>query len=949
MHVTKFCWMALCLCFLASCGRTDFDPNFLPDGGLPDADGDVDSDTDGTTPGCGNGILEAQLGEICDEGDRNSDTPGAVCRTNCLPARCGDGILDPGEICDESDRNSDTPGAVCRTNCLPARCGDGILDPDESCDEGVLNSSEPGAPCRNNCVLPTCGDGIVDPGEECDDANTDPQDACTNACTNARCGDGVIFTGQEICDDGNTLDDIDCDADCQTSCGDSELEPARGELCDDGTANSDTQPAACRTDCRFARCGDGIVDEGQFCLGAPLHFPVGAPVTDVASLDVDADGYLDVVTVTETSVHVFLYHPATDSFIPVWSRSGLASPVSPISEDFNGDGIVDLAVLETTQRRVAILNGQGGGQFSAPVRYSTGTGTPARAVAADFTGDGRPEIAVIIPYANLLRILRNNGSGTFSLLPAISTCTRPISIATGKLDEDESADIVIACQSANVVSILYGNGNGTFSTPAYLGASDKPTHIVLADMNHDNQDDIVVLRSMIYPTMPQLSLYLQTANRTFTMAGLVTNLPYNARMGAVADADRNRTKDVLVAFDNALWRYINDSNGNLTFSLSYSWPSNPERIAYADFRGDMEAIPIIAGGTVGGAVGLDFASWPLPSSFLLPAIPLWVDLAKINGDTHADGVFITTDGRLLVLSGTGTGTFLNLIEQAIPANSEAALFFENSHPGAADIWLIQNATGEMLPLLNDGTGNFTLGTAQPVAGAVVRSAISHLDFNRDAYEDAAVLFKDTARIQLFRGAATGAVPGISLPVGTSPEFMRCGNILGMGNTECVVVDASGAVYLFISDMAGSGTVISIGSLPELPTDIALADADNDHQLDLLAAFAASSTVSVHRFTIMPGPTVTLTAGETLALPVCTPRQLIPSDMDHNGLFDTLVLCDDSLTLRMLTPQDSNVVLHPTMRTALDSLERCVSGTLLSGGEFLCWSDRPAAITLLQRH
>ncbi len=947
MRVSKLVWMASLLLALIACGRTDFDPSLLPDGSIPDADGDVDSDVDGTTPGCGNGILEAQLGEICDEGERNSDEPDAFCRTDCRPRRCGDGILDSGETCDEGERNSDDPGASCRTDCRPQRCGDGILDPGEGCDEGVLNSSEPGAPCRTNCVLPSCGDGIQDPGEECDDANTDPGDACTDACTAARCGDGVVRTGQEVCDDRNALDDIACDADCQAGCGDGIADAARGELCDDGPANSDTLAGACRTDCRPGRCGDGIVDAGQFCLGAPVYFPTGAAVTDVAALDLDIDGHPDLVATTDASVHVFLFNPLFDAFVPVWSRAGMASPAAPMASDFNGDGLTDLAVVETAQRRVAVFNGQGGGQFSAPVRFSLGAGTPSRAAAADFTGDGWAEIAVVVPYSDQLLILRNNGSGSFSLMPAVSTCTRPVSIAAGLLDDDASSDIVVACQSANVVAIWYGNGDGTFTSPAYLGASDKPSHVVLADMNRDSRRDIVLLRAMNYPVMPQLSLYLQTANRTFTTAGALSNLTYNVRMSAVGDADRNRTRDVLVSFDNAIRLYRNDGAGNLSFASSTSWPSDPGRIVHADFRGDLQAMPVLAGGTPGGAVGLDFAALPLPTSFSLPALPLWVDLARINGDASADGVFLTTDGRLLVLAGTGTGAFSSVAEQAVP-DAAAALFFESSHPGAADVWVLREGDASALPLLNDGTGTLAAASAQPVAGSVVRAAISHLDLNQDGYEDAAVLFRDTARIQLFRGSAVGAVPGVSLPVGTAPEFMRCGDILGMGGTQCVVVDASGAAFLFIGDMQGSGSVVAIGSLSGLPADIALADADDDGHLDLLAAFAPTSTLAVYRFTVLPGPLVSLSAGEALSLP-CTPRQLVPADMDGNGLRETLLLCEDGLSLRMLAPRASALELHPLIRTAVETLGRCAAGTLAAPGEFLCWSARPAAVALLQRH
>jgi hypothetical protein len=115
------------------------------------------------------------------------------------------------------------------------------------------------------------------------------------------------------------------------------------------------------------------------------------------------------------------------------------------------------------------------------------------------------------------------------------------------------------------------------------------------------------------------------------------------------------------------------------------------------------------------------------------------------------------------------------------------------------------------------------------------------------------VFKDTARIQLFRGSATGAVPAFpcrSEPLGIH-ALRRHFWAWAIRNASWWTV---GAVYLFISDMAGSGTVVSIGSLPALPSDIALAVADADGNPDLLAAFfAATSTVAVHRFTVSPAP------------------------------------------------------------------------------------------------
>eukprot|EP01050_Picozoa_sp_SAG11_P014079 SAG11_NODE_1699_length_4427_cov_3.213262_1_plen_769_part_00 len=100
---------------------------------------------------CGDG--EVVEPEECDDGmGRNSDEPGARCRTNCMLAACGDGVVDPGEDCDEGPLNSDEPNARCRTDCRLAACGDGVVDEGEDCDGGPLNSDEAGAECSASCT-----------------------------------------------------------------------------------------------------------------------------------------------------------------------------------------------------------------------------------------------------------------------------------------------------------------------------------------------------------------------------------------------------------------------------------------------------------------------------------------------------------------------------------------------------------------------------------------------------------------------------------------------------------------------------------------------------------------------------------------------------------------------------------------------------------------------------
>lgn len=166
--------------------------------------------------GCGNGVLDP--GEACDDRNRvHGDGCAADCRSN---ETCGNGVVDTpiGESCDPG---ADGDWTGCRSTCVTELCGDGIVDPDlfEQCDDGAGNSSAPDASCRLNCQARRCGDGVMDPGagEVCDDGNLAILDGCTPDClSDESCGNGYAdFLAGEECDDGNALDHDGCAFGCK--------------------------------------------------------------------------------------------------------------------------------------------------------------------------------------------------------------------------------------------------------------------------------------------------------------------------------------------------------------------------------------------------------------------------------------------------------------------------------------------------------------------------------------------------------------------------------------------------------------------------------------------------------------------------------------------------------------------------------------------------------------
>lgn len=139
-----------------------------------DCDGHIDEEGAGCY--CGDSTTSMDI-EECDDG--NGDSTDA-CTTDCKISKCGDGVVQAvlGESCD--DGNLD-PTDSCTAECQPAMCGDGITQPghSEECDDGNLDSTDE---CTIYCQRAACGDGFIQANEMCDDGNTVDGDGCPSRC-----------------------------------------------------------------------------------------------------------------------------------------------------------------------------------------------------------------------------------------------------------------------------------------------------------------------------------------------------------------------------------------------------------------------------------------------------------------------------------------------------------------------------------------------------------------------------------------------------------------------------------------------------------------------------------------------------------------------------------------------------------------------------------------------
>jgi len=248
--------------------------------------------------------------------------------------------------------------------------------------------------------------------------------------------------------------------------------------------------------------------------------------------DYNGDGVPDLAFSSEIGTIIFPVHnysmsvllgagdgtfPNSETLIPADPNNATHLLGFIATGDFNGDGIPDLTVTDTTSASSPIFYifpGNGDGTFGTPIT-SPGIVGVASLVVQDFNGDGFADMAVTLSNQNTVLVLLGKGDGTFQPAVSYPAGTTPVIATTLQSRGNGITDLAILSQTDNSLGVLVGNGDGTFLpqvTYSLSVAGETPAQLIAADVTGDGLQDIVVI---YYPNATS-----NTDNSTFaTLAG----------------------------------------------------------------------------------------------------------------------------------------------------------------------------------------------------------------------------------------------------------------------------------------------------------------------------------------------------------------------------------------------------------------------------------------------
>jgi len=528
-------------------------------------------------------------------------------------------------------------------------------------------------------------------------------------------------------------------------------------------------------------------------------------------------------------------------------------PSAVAAADFNGDGKLDLAVVDDLSGtvpppagEVSILLGNGAGSFKHKVDYSVGE-EPNAILVGDFNNDGITDIMTVDVYSSTVSVLLGVGDGTFASAITTPTSSFPTAAAAADFNHDGFLDLILT--NGNITTEMFGNGDGTFKAGITLQSGKFPTQVATADVNGDGNADLVETEVDDYDMVYGVYVSLGRGNGTFSNPTFYS-LPYSPVSLTIADINVDGIDDLVVA--NASGISVLLGSGGGVFQPAVQEPSSlsPLLAAVNDFNHDgIPDLAILSRGGVALARGVGDGTFQTPTTIFAAGVePDALTVGDFNGDHNLDIVVANFNSDQTSSTGFVYGVSLLLGNGNLTLR--AATDYYVGIYTAEPIWTaIGDFNGDGLPdlavantfpatysvLLAKGKGAFQQPTTVTLSSPP--GAVATADFNHDGKLDLAF---NIGGLAVLTGQGDGTFSGQkTYTVDSTTSGIAVGDFNSDGNLDVVLADTFlKVVHVLLGNSDGTFRSAVDYKAGGTSQSIVVGDFNGDGHLDLALALAS---------------------------------------------------------------------------------------------------------------
>jgi len=458
-----------------------------------------------------------------------------------------------------------------------------------------------------------------------------------------------------------------------------------------------------------------------------------------------------------------------------------------VVSDLDADGVLDLAVTNSTSDDLSVLLGLGGGSFAPAVSYAVGL-EPVSVRVLEWNGDAIPDLVVANRSGDSLTMLLGLGGGSFQAGTTLALTDGPFDLAVADVDVDGHTDLIALITSTRELAILFGDGSGSILSTSYTSVADSQG-LLVEDFNGDGWPD-VALSGVFITVLPG------NGDGTFgTGIGYQVGnfqLPY-ARFISSADLDGDGESEILISQD-----------------------------PHADF--------LVLTGVPGGF----FVS--LGEIYQAPGVSGKAATGDIDGDGALD---VAVPGDVLnVFRGDGQGGLATQLTYDCRGTPSGLAVGDFDRDGVPDVVASCEATDSICLLTGQGGGALGMSGSHLV-GDQPRS-VAAADFNLDGSLDVCVANKGSDTVSVLLGDGLGGFgPQSTFSVGVAPNWIRTGLLNADGFPDVITANLGSTGPGGVSVLIGVGDGSFLPRVDYLTTtssmSVDVGDLNGDGEADIVAA------------------------------------------------------------------------------------------------------------------